>query len=187
MAEESFEVMTEGDFKDLLCESDARGYLYEPQYSDEQLREMEEQEAAGAAAAAGEQDLLGGQEEEPGQTRAGVNWWCQCSRCASMQTDRESCCCREFQRCHFLLHEIAESADETAPLACVTEHPSFVPHMDRGVLETYFRIPKINWKRQPKPAGTNGRLSVKLLSGSCLSPRLEVSFVFSGVSVVTVS
>lgn len=136
-------------------------YLYEPQYSDEQLRMMEEQEAVGAASAAEEQDLLGGQEEEPGQTRAGADWWCQCSRCTPMETDRESYCCREFQRCHFLLDEIAESADETAPLACVTEHPSFEPHMDRGVLETYFRIPKIKWKRQPNPAGTNRWLSVK--------------------------
>ncbi|KAK7119693.1 hypothetical protein R3I94_021501 [Phoxinus phoxinus] len=33
--------------------------------------------------------------------------------------------------------------------------------MDSGILETYFRIPKVNWKRQPKPAGTNGRLTVK--------------------------
>ncbi|XDV17632.1 hypothetical protein PO909_023464 [Leuciscus waleckii] len=108
--------MAEEDFEDLLRESDVRGYLYEPQYSDEQLRMMEEQEVVGAAAAAEEQDLLGGQEEEPGQTRAGADCWCQCSRCAPMETDTESYCCREFQRCHFLLDEIAESADETAPI-----------------------------------------------------------------------
>jgi hypothetical protein len=49
MAEDSFEVeMAEGDFEDLLRESDARGNLYEAQYSDKQSREMEEQEAAGA-------------------------------------------------------------------------------------------------------------------------------------------
>ncbi|KAK2905457.1 hypothetical protein Q8A67_007256 [Cirrhinus molitorella] len=89
MAEGNFEVETaEGDFKELLRESDVRGNLYEPQYSDEQLRMMEEQEAVRAAAAAAEeQDLLGGQEEEPGQTRAGVDWWCQCSRCAPMGTE----------------------------------------------------------------------------------------------------
>ncbi|KAL1272835.1 hypothetical protein QQF64_028697 [Cirrhinus molitorella] len=68
MVEGSFEVETaEGDFEELLRESDVRGYLYEPQYSDEQLRMMEEQEAVRAAAAAEEQDLLGGQEEEPRQ------------------------------------------------------------------------------------------------------------------------
>ncbi|CAL8342946.1 unnamed protein product [Arctogadus glacialis] len=33
--------------------------------------------------------------------------------------------------------------------------------MNSGDLETYFRIPKVNWKRQPKPAGTNGHLTVK--------------------------
>ena len=43
-------IWQEGDFEDLVGESDARGCLYEPQYSDEQMRMMEEQEAAGAAA-----------------------------------------------------------------------------------------------------------------------------------------
>ena len=162
MAEGSSEDdMAEGDFEELVRESDARGYLYEPHYSEEQLRMIEEQEAAGAAAVAEERDLPGGIEEDPGQTRAGADWWCHCSRCTPMDTDRESYCCREFPRCHFLLEEIAKSADETAPPACVTEHPSFGPHMDRGVLETYFKIPKVNWKRQPKPAGRNGRLSIK--------------------------
>lgn len=37
--EGSFEVeMAEGDFEDVLRKSDAHGYLYEPQYTDEQLR-----------------------------------------------------------------------------------------------------------------------------------------------------
>ncbi|KAK9976719.1 hypothetical protein ABG768_021924 [Culter alburnus] len=120
--------MAEGDFEELLRESDVRSYLYEPHYSDKQLRMMEEQEAVRAAAAAEEQDLLGTREEEPGQTRAGADWWCQCSRCAPMDSERESYCCREVQRCHFLLDEITESVDETAPLACVTEHPSWRVH-----------------------------------------------------------
>ncbi|XP_055050357.1 uncharacterized protein [Misgurnus anguillicaudatus] len=159
---EGFEVeVAEVDFEELLRESDVRGYLYEPQYSNEQLRMMEEQEAVEAAAAPDEQDLLGGQEEEPEQARVGSDWWCQCTCCAPMETEKESLCCYEFHRCQFLLEEMADSAHQTAPLACVTQHPSFEPHMDRGVLETYFRTPKINWKRQPKPAGRNGRLSVK--------------------------
>ena len=33
--------MEDWDFEDVLVETDVRGYLYEPQYSDEQLRAME--------------------------------------------------------------------------------------------------------------------------------------------------
>ena len=42
--------MEDWDFE-VMVETDVRGYLYEPQYSDEQLRAMEEEEAAEAAAA----------------------------------------------------------------------------------------------------------------------------------------
>ena len=55
MMEETKHDMEEEDFEVLLLESDVRGYLYEPQYSEEQLRLMEEQEA----------------DEEPGLAGAG--------------------------------------------------------------------------------------------------------------------
>ena len=45
MTEETKHDMEEEDFEILLLESAVRGYLYEPQYSEEQLRLMEEQEA----------------------------------------------------------------------------------------------------------------------------------------------
>ena len=76
-----------------------------------------------------------------------------------MDTEEESVCCKKFQRCKFLLDKNSESDEDTD--ICVVEHPSFALHMDSGILETYFRIPKVYWKRQPKPAGTNGRLTVK--------------------------
>ena len=59
--------MEEEDFQSLLLETDVRGYLYEPQYSAEQLRLMEEQEAA-AAAEAGDLPVAS---EEPRLARAG--------------------------------------------------------------------------------------------------------------------
>ena len=68
-----------------------------------------------------------------------------------MDTEVESVCCKEFQRCRFLRAKISESDEDTD--VCVVEHPSFAAHMDSGALETFFRIPKVNWKRQPKPAG----------------------------------
>ncbi|XP_056449914.1 uncharacterized protein LOC130385435 [Gadus chalcogrammus] len=157
MAEGTGSDLEDRDFDDLMLESDVRGYLYEPQYSDEQLQLIEEPEAAAAATA--EAEGLKVADEEPGMARAGADWWCLCSHCAPMDTEVESVCCKEFQRCRFLLDEISDSDEDTD--ICVVDHPSFAAHMDSGVLDTYFRIPKVNWKRQPKPAGTNGRLTVK--------------------------
>ncbi|KAK0147966.1 hypothetical protein N1851_012333 [Merluccius polli] len=125
--------MEDWDFDEVMVETGVRGYLYEPQYSDEQLRAMEEQEAAEAAAATAEAGDLPAADEEPAMARARADWWYLCSH-----------------RCQFLLDEIKESEDDTD--VCVVDHPSFAPHMDSGVLETYFRI--------PKPTGT-------FLSGSC--------------------
>uniref|UniRef100_A0AAZ3Q667 Uncharacterized protein n=2 Tax=Oncorhynchus tshawytscha TaxID=74940 RepID=A0AAZ3Q667_ONCTS len=36
--------------------------------------------------------------------------------------------------------------------------------MDRGVLETFFRNSKINWRRQPRPAGPGGQMSNKTMT-----------------------
>ncbi|CAL8342984.1 unnamed protein product [Merluccius merluccius] len=143
--------MEDWDFDEVMVETGVRGYLYEPQYSDEQLRAMEEQEAAEAAAATAEAGDLPAVDEEPAMARARADWWCLCSHCAPMDTEQESVCCREFQRCQFLLDEIKESEDDTD--VCVVDHPSFAPHMDSGVLETYFRIPKAIRERYPAPDG----------------------------------
>ena len=44
---------------------------------------------------------------------------------------------------------------------CVTSHPGFTPHLNSWVLDTYFRTQKVNWKRQPKLARRNRRLSTE--------------------------
>jgi hypothetical protein len=46
MAEGTGSDLEDRDFYALMLESDVRGYLYEPQYSDEQLQLIDEQEAA---------------------------------------------------------------------------------------------------------------------------------------------
>ena len=100
MTEETKHDMEVEDFEILLLESAVRGYLYELQYSEEQLRLMEEQEAAACHGRG---------------ARTGSSWadcWCLCSRCA-LRTQIESVCCREFQRWQFLLDEISESDEHT--------------------------------------------------------------------------
>ncbi|KAK0132473.1 hypothetical protein N1851_002425 [Merluccius polli] len=71
--------MEDWDFDEVMVETGVRGYLYEPQYSDEQLRAMEEQEAAEAAAATAEAGDLPAADEEPAMARARADWWYLCS------------------------------------------------------------------------------------------------------------
>ena len=94
MAECTTHDMEDEDFENLLLETDVRGYLYEPQYSEEQLRLMEEQEAAASAAAAAAAGDQPGADEK-------------------LRTQIESVSCREFQRWQFLLDEISESDEHT--------------------------------------------------------------------------
>ena len=78
------------EFENILLHCNIQGYLYEPEYSEEELRRIEEE----AAAAAAEQALPVAEEPD----RAGVNWWCTCLLCSPMETHKESLCCSEFQR-----------------------------------------------------------------------------------------
>ena len=103
MAEGTGSDIEDGDFEDLMLESDVRGYLYEPQYSDEQLKLLEEQDAASTAAIAEAVPACCGR-----GARNGSNWGGLVvpvlSLCAYGYRGRV--CCREFQRCRFLLDEI---------------------------------------------------------------------------------
>ena len=81
--------------------------------------------------------------------RTGADWWCLCSHCAPMDTEVESAA-ENFKDVDFSWTK-SESDEDTD--VRVVEHPSFALHMDSGVLDTYFRI--------PKSARTNGHLTVK--------------------------
>ncbi|CAL8406490.1 unnamed protein product [Arctogadus glacialis] len=110
---------------------------YEPEYSQEEFTQIEKE----AAEAAAEQALPIAEDEEP--ERAGL-------LCSPIDTNTESLCCSEFQQCQFLLEQMAESGEDGA--MSVTSHPGFTLHLNSWVL---------NWKRQPKPAGRNRRLSIE--------------------------
>ena len=84
-------------FENLLLDSDNQVYLYVPEYSQEEFRQIEVE----AAAAAAEQALPVAEDEE--SERAGMNWCCTCLLCSPMDTNKESLCCSEFQQCQFLL------------------------------------------------------------------------------------
>ena len=143
------------DFLNMLAESSVQPYMFEPEFTDEEIqqreREQEERDTADSGATAAP--------EPEGPPRAFNTDWCECGRCQPMPTEIESLCCKRWQRVQFVFDELP--ADTETARVCVSDHPSFSAHLDSGVLATYFRIPKLNWRLQPKPDGGGGRMSLK--------------------------
>ncbi|CAL8397646.1 unnamed protein product [Boreogadus saida] len=118
-------------------EFDGRGYLFEPEYTQEELREMEAAEAV---------------------PRITGNWWCACGKCRQMPTEVESRCCTEWDLVVTTgMANLNVSVDETvSPCISINE----VRHLlNKTVVETFFWVPKINWKKRPTPEGPNGRMA----------------------------
>ena len=93
----------------------------------------------------------------------GADSWCSCGNCAEMETEIMCFCCHECMRMEPLLREMEEEQtddDDDVPL-CIRSHEYFDGHLNAGVLDTYFRIPKVNWKRDNTPAGPNDTLSLE--------------------------
>ena len=143
------------DYEDAVDMPDAMDYghapyMFEPEYTDEELREMEQQQQA----------EINNNSSDVGQTRQRhlepSHLWCKCTKCAIMGTDDECLCCAEF----FLWHpDVAEGESEDAPTPCVTSSDDFPSIINRGVLETFFLSKRINWEERPEPEGENGHLS----------------------------
>ena len=157
---ESDHSMDEDDYFQVIVQSEGQqGYMFEPEYSEEQLRRRDEEEAAAAAAVAARQAAGGAPAEDQ---RVGSDFWCLCTNCMPMDTEEQSLCCHEFHRAQFLLDELLTErearGDAPGLPICVTLHGSFGPSIDRHMLEIYFRVPKKNWAEQPEPAGVDGML-----------------------------
>lgn len=146
-------------------------YLDEPEYTDEELKEMDAQRAKSASVEETDQPPPVAAAEN--RERTSGDWWCHCRKCVQMPTDNECFCCREWD---LVIPQIQQldldtsfqdldiSGDSTVQdrvrPVCITEHNDFSALINTGVLETFFNVPKINWKKRPKPAGLNGQLSV---------------------------
>ncbi|KAK7175942.1 hypothetical protein R3I93_000259 [Phoxinus phoxinus] len=93
--------------------------------------------------------------------RAMETWWCTCLHCHKMHTELESLCCTEWDIVMPQLEHVEHSADEmTSALRCITEYTGFPPLLSRSVLDVFFHLPKVNWKRRPRPEGPGGTLTV---------------------------
>lgn len=116
-------------------------YLYEPEYTEEELRERDEREAR-------ERQLA---EEAQTQPRTSRNWWCTCRRCKIMPTEEECLCCREWD----LL------TGDTPDTGCVVSTKMFSALTNKAVLDTFFHVPKVDGCPRPVPEGPDGKLSTE--------------------------
>ena len=136
-------------------EYDGRPYLFEPEYTDEELREMEEQTRR-------EREEQEARDEEESRPRINGDWWCCCGHCNAMPTEEESLSCTEWDLRPEDGGRDASGMDDTDPAQhCVTMSEDFPALINRAVVETFFRVPKVNWRRRPKPAGPDGQLSIE--------------------------
>lgn len=129
-------------------EYDGRPYRFEPEYTDEEIlerrlrREAEEQQTREHTASA--------------RSRINSTWWCECGHCASMTTEEECLCCLQWG-----LRPGIERLGDSSSNLCLSTLEDVRAMINRAVIETFFRVPKRNWRTQPKPAGPNGQLSVE--------------------------
>ncbi|CAM4555623.1 unnamed protein product [Leuciscus chuanchicus] len=75
--------------------------------------------------------------------------------------EQESQCCHDWTISIPPLETISRSAGETVPPSrCITEHNGFPPLLSNSVLGVFFNLPRINWRRRPRPQGPGGTLTV---------------------------
>ncbi|XDV31922.1 hypothetical protein PO909_002845 [Leuciscus waleckii] len=109
--------------------------FFEPEYTDEDLRQMEETAAA---------------TQTSGRQRSNETWWCTCGKCQPLPMEQESQCCHDWTISIPPLETISRSAGETVPPSrCITEHNGFPPLLSNSVLGGFFNLPRINWRRRP--------------------------------------
>ena len=80
------------------------GYQFEPEYTEEEMRERERELAAVAASQAATTD----QPLDPTPPRLGADptSWCKCGNCTAMDSEQEHLCCHEHQYMAFYIREI---------------------------------------------------------------------------------
>lgn len=118
---------------------------FEPEYTEEELAEQEEQQQRAEVDAAESAEM---------RPRTTGTWWCVCGHCQTMATEEESYCCHEWD---LLMNR--DSPIENGQ--CFAEIGDFQGFLNPMILDAFFYVPKINWKKKPKPDGPNGQLSYK--------------------------
>ncbi|XP_060775114.1 uncharacterized protein LOC132884975 [Neoarius graeffei] len=154
----------DSDVENIDFISQPKGYLYDPEYTDEEIRQMEleraERERVDREVEEGEAGAAAGAGAGAARHRVTDKWWCTCSKCEVMQTEVECYCCHEWDLIMPQMQDLSIDKEASMPAAvCITNHTDFPALLNVGVLQTFFHIPKINWKKHPRPAGPDGQLS----------------------------
>ena len=89
-------------------EFDGRPYLFEPEYTDEELLALENERVDREAQRA-EQAVVAS------RPRTSVTWWCSCGCCVQMDTEEKSLCCKEWD---IICHHMPNMSQDSAQ--CVT-------------------------------------------------------------------
>ena len=137
-------------------------YMFEPEYTADELRLRNEARLNIAAAS----QMADPDENNPQRTEA--LFWCKCGHCQLKNKPSECLCCKEWPEWRWRADD-SDDEEENSDAGeatitghgCVTEHED-IPHLlARGIVTTFFHTPKINWKKRPKAEGENGQLSVE--------------------------
>ena len=145
--------------EDFNFSTEPRGYVYEPEYTDAEIRQMELEQAKR------ERRYREVVQVEAGATAGAVrDWltdkWCTCLECQIMPTEVECYCCHEWDLIMPQMQDLSIDEEASVPASvCITNHNDFPAILNAGVLQTFFHIPKINWKKHSRPAGPDGQLS----------------------------
>ena len=78
--------------------------------------------------------------------------WCKCNKCIQMATAEECICCCEVSADQHI-SSLQKEVD------CLTECQQFQMHVNPGILETFFKTNKKNWKKNNIPKGPGRKLS----------------------------
>ncbi|KAK0143571.1 hypothetical protein N1851_018310 [Merluccius polli] len=150
----------DSDNEDINYTAVPRGYLYEPEYTDAEIRQMELERAEREERAREEAQDEAGATAGVARDRVTDKWWCTCSKCQLMPTEVESYCCHEWDLIMPQMQNLSIDEEASAPVSvCITNHEDFPAILNAGVLQIFFNIPKPNWRRNPRPAGPDGLLS----------------------------
>lgn len=129
-------------------EYDGRPYRFEPEYTDEEIMERRKQREA--------EEQRDQERQAAARPRQEGSWWCSCGgHCTVLGTEEECLCCFEWD-----LRPREERLGDSNG-ACLSTLEDVRAMLNKSVIETFFRVPKLNWKTQPKPAGANGQLSAE--------------------------
>jgi len=122
-------------------DTDPEPYLFEPEYTDEELQVLDAERARREA----ESSEAAEQQGAEGRWRSGEDWRCSCGACQPMPTEVKSFCCTEWDlvlpllgRLEIYHHHHHHHQEKNHHRECITRSENFAAITNPGVIETFF-------------------------------------------------